>query len=166
MKNTILSFFSFCAFALLTQTIHAQGISAADQKGVDACYNGFMAAFEKLDATNLGALLTENAEHITPDGNITRGRANVVAMMAGFMEFLKSQPKPDKATIKNVSSQGRYLADNIVLWTYTEENTMQFGSETKVEKTTTAVVLKKVNGQWLADLIALTPVVQMPPMGK
>ncbi len=166
MKNFLFNLFAFCAFALLSQTLQAQTISAADQKGIEACYNGFMSAFEKMDVTGIEALLTENAEQITPEGNITRGRANVVANMKGYMEFLKSQPKPDKFETKNLGWQNRYLAPDVILATYTEENTLSFGSQTKVEKTTTAVVLKKSNGKWLADLITLTPVVTMPEMGK
>lgn len=166
MKNFMFNLLAFCAFAMLAQTLQAQTISAADQKGIEACYSGFMAAFEKMDVSGIEALLTENAEQITPDGSITRGRANVVANIKGYMEFLKSQPKPDKYETKNLGWQNRYLAPDVILATYTEENTLSFGNQTKVEKTTNAVVLKKSNGKWLADLIALTPVVTMPEMGK
>ncbi|MFN0173920.1 MAG: YybH family protein [Saprospiraceae bacterium] len=166
MKNFLFNLFAFCVFALLAQTLQAQTISAADQKGIEACYTDFMSAFEKMDASGIEALLTEDAEQITPEGNLTRGRANVVANIKGYMEFLKSQPKPDKYETKNLGTQNRYLAPDVILSTYTEENTINFGNQTKVEKITTAVVLKKSNGKWLADLITLTPVVPMPDMGK
>ena len=162
MKNFFFKALALCSFVLLSQAVQAQAISAEDQKGIDACYNDFMAAFEKMDAAAIEALLTENAEQITPDGNITRGRANVVANIKGYMEFLKSQPKPDKQETKNLGMQNRYLAPDLVLSTYTEENTLTFGNQTKVEKTTTAVLLKKSKGKWLAELITLTPVVTMP----
>lgn len=166
MKNILLTLLTCCAFVFFSQTLQAQTISDADQKGVTACYNDFTAALGKMDIKAIEALLTENAEQITPDGNITRGRTNVVANMKGYMEFLKGLPKPDKVETKLLGMQSRYLAPNVILSTYTEETTLSFGSQTKVEKTTTAVVLKKLNDKWLADLITLTPVVKMPEMGK
>ena len=166
MKNIHLTLLTCCTFAFFSQTLQAQTISDADQKGIMTCYNNFTAAIEKMDIAAIEALLTENAEQITPDGNITRGRTNVVANMKGYMEFLKGLPKPDKFETKLLGMQSRYLAPNVILSTYTEENTLSFGSQTKVEKTTTAVVLKKLNDKWLADLITLTPVVKMPEMGK
>ena len=71
------NFIRIAAVLLLTAlcaNANAQTISATDQKGIEACYNGFMAASEKLDASNLGSLLTENAEHIIPNGAIIRGQ--------------------------------------------------------------------------------------------
>lgn len=131
-----------------------------------ACYNGFSAAFAKMDIAGIEALLTESAEQITPEGNITRGRTNVLANMKGYLDFLKGLPKPDKVDTKLIGMQSRYLAPGLILTTYTEENILSFGSQAKVEKTTTAVVLRKMNDKWLVDLIALTPVVNGPEMGK
>lgn len=166
MKNFLFILFAFCTLAPFTQSLQAQTISPSDQKGIEACYTSIMSAFEKLDASGIGPWLTENAEQITPEGNITRGRVNVVANMAAYMEFLKTQPKPDKFETKNLGWQSRYLAPDVILATYTEQNTLSFGAQIKTEKTTTAVVLKKTNDKWLADLIALTPVIEMPQMGK
>lgn len=166
MKNFFFNLFAFYTFALFSQTAQAQAISPADQKGIEACYNGFMAAFEKMDPTGIGALLTESAEHIVPNGEIVRGRSNVVASMAGFMEFLKTQPKPDHFAQKNLNWQSRYVAQDVILSTYTEETTQQFGDKTTVEKLTTAILLRKIGDKWLADMISLTPVVAMPGEGK
>ncbi len=148
------------------QNLQAQAISAADQKGIEECYNAFMAAFEKMDAAATSPWLTENAEQIVPTGEIIRGRANIVASMAGFMGFLKTLPKPDRTETKNVNSQSRYLAPDLILYTYTEESTQHFGDQSKTEKTSTTVLLRKVGGKWLAELITLTPVVAMPGAGK
>jgi ketosteroid isomerase-like protein len=158
-------FLKTAALLLLTAlcaNTQAQTISEADQKGVEACYNGFVTAFEKLDPSGLGALLTENAEQIVPNGEITRGRNNVVASMAGYMEYLKTLPKPDAYDQKNVNWQSRYVTKDVIVSTYTEETTIQMGGKTTVEKQTNTIVLKKVGAQWLADLIAMTPVVDMP----
>ena len=154
-------FFKFATLVLACSFAHslsAQAISAADQKGIEECYNAFMAAFEKMDAAAIAPWLAENAEQITPEGNITRGRANVVANMAGYMAFLKSQPKPDKMEQKNVNTQTRYLSTDLILYTYTEEATVHFGDKANTQKTTTAVLLRKTGGKWLAELITLTPV--------
>ena len=140
----------------------AQGISAADQKGIETCYNGIMAAFDKFDAKAMIPFMAEHVEQIIPNGTIVRGRDNVVASMAGYMEFLKTQPKPDNVDIKNNNWESRYLAPDVILSTYTEVATYTYGSQSKVETTTTAIVLRKVKGQWLTELIGLTPVVEMP----
>lgn len=166
MKNLIFNLIAICSFALSVQTLQAQTISAEDQKGIEACYTGFKMALEKMDASATEALLTENAEQIIPNGNIIRGRANVVANIKGYMEFLKTLPKPDRYETKNLGTQNRYLAPGLILSTYTEENTLTFGDQTKVEKTAYAVVLKKSNDKWLADLLTITSVVPMPEMGK
>ena len=166
MKNIFFNLLACCAFALLAQNLQAQAISAADQKGIEECYNAFIAAFEKMDAAATGPWLTENAEQIVPTGEIIRGRANIVASMAGFMGFLKTQPKPDRTETKNVNSQSRYLAPDLILYTYTEESTQHFGDKSNTEKTSTSVLLRKVNSKWLAELIALTPVSAMPGAGK
>ncbi len=166
MKNILFKLFTLCAFAFFSQNLQAQAISAADQKGIEECYNVFRSAFEKLDASSIGPWLTENAEQILPNGEIIRGRANIVANMAGFMGFLKTQPKPDRTEIKNANAQTRYLAPDLILYTYTEESTQHFGDKSNTEKMTNAVLLRKVGGKWLAELIALTPMVEMPGAGK
>lgn len=166
MKNILLTLITCCAFAFFSQTLQAQSISDADQKGIMTCYNDFSAAFGKMDIAGIEAQLTENVDQITPDGSITHGRTNVVANMKGYLEFLKGLPKPDKVDTKLIGMQSRYLAPGTILTTYTEEKSISFGGQTKVEKTTTAVVLKKMNNRWLLDLIALTPVVSGPEMGK
>ena len=166
MKKTLLNLLACCAFAFFFQTLQAQSISDADQKGIMACYNAFSAAFGKMDVAGIEAQLTENADQITPDGSITRGRTNVVANMKAYMEFLKGLPKPDKLDTKLIGMQSRYLAPGLILTTYVEERSVSFGSQTKVEKTSTAVVLKKMSDKWVVDLIALTPVVPGPEMGK
>jgi ketosteroid isomerase-like protein len=166
MKNIVFCIFSVLFVSLFSPNLQGQAISAADQKGIEACYNAFQTAFEKMDASAIGPLLTENAEQIVPTGEIIRGRAGVVASMAGYMEFLKTQPKPDRAETKNLSLQNRYVAPDLVLSTYTEELTLVFGGKTRTEKTATAVLLRKVNDKWLADLIALIPVAPAPIAGN
>lgn len=158
LKITLFLLFSGACFQS-----NAQTISAEDQKGIVACYNGFMAAFEKLDPSGLPALLTENAVHIIPDGRILRGRDAVVQGMAGFMEFLKTQPKPDRQEIKNENWESQYLAPDVILTTYTENASYFYGDKVKAEKTTTTVIMRKVKGAWQAELIGLTPVMDTPP---
>lgn len=166
MKNALFQLFTCCTLCFVASGLHAQTISAEDQKGVTECYDAFQSAFEHLDASGLGVWLTDNAEHIIPTGAIIRGRANVVASMTGYMEFLKTQPKPDSKETKLLAKQARYLAPDVVLYTYTEETTLHFGPKTQTEKMASSIVLHKNNGKWQADLIALTPVDTAPGMGK
>ena len=146
----------------LCANLNAQTISAADQKGIEATYKSFMKAFDTLDPSGLPALLTENAEHVPPTGALIRGRYQVAAAMGGYIEFLKTQPKPDKMEYVNKSLESRYLAKDVILSTYTEETTITLGAETLVELMTAAIVMRKVNGNWLAELVSLTPVIEMP----
>lgn len=142
--------------------LSAQSASDADQKSIEETYNAFMTAFEQGDAKPLGAWVADNVESIGPDGNIVRGRANVVAMYAQLFEFLKTLPKPTQSETKLVSKQTRYLATDLVLYTYVEEATRHFGDNVQVEKTAFSVTLRKTGSKWVVELITLTPVRATP----
>jgi uncharacterized protein (TIGR02246 family) len=148
-----------CCFAL---NLRAQTISTADQQGIETTYNAFMAAFEHLDAAAMGPLFTENAEVISPMGEITRGRDNLVVMYTGLFNYFKSLPKPNRSERQNTNWQSRYLAPDLIVATYTEASTSYFGEKKNTEKLTQTVLLRKTGGNWLAELITLTPVVAMP----
>ena len=148
------------------QNLQAQAVSDADQKGVEECYNTFMTAFDKLDASGLGPWFAENAEHISPMGEIIRGRANLVTFYTNLFTFFKSQPKPDRYERKNSNRTNRYLAADLILATYTSEETSQFGDKVQTDSMSVAVLLRKSGGKWIAELITLSPVVAMPGTGK
>lgn len=152
---------AFC----FAQNLQAQ-VSDADKKGIEECYNAFEAAFEKSDASTLGTWMTDNVEHISPLGEIVRGRANLVTYFTNLFAFLKTQPKPDKTESKNLNWQSRYLASDLILASYTTETTTHFGDKTQVEKMSFSVLLRKKDNKWLTELITLTPVTPMPEAGK
>lgn len=145
--------------------LQAQTVSEADQKGVKECYDAFNSAFDKLDAAGLGSWVTENAEHISPMGEIVRGRANLVTYFTNIFAFFKSQPRPDRMERKTSNWQNRYLATDLVLATYVSEDVSYFGDKSQTSKMTLSVLLRKTGGKWLAELITLTPVAAMPPAG-
>lgn len=149
-------------FAFTARLQAQSAISAADQKGIETCYNGFMAAIDNMDASGLDKLLTENAEHITPLGNLIRGRNNILTAFSQLFEFFKTQPKPEKFERKIENWQSRYLAPDLVLSTYTSIETVTVGGVARSEKSAVSVLLRKQNGAWLADLITLTPETPMP----
>lgn len=153
---TLLFLIAFCA------KTNAQTISAADKKGVEECYQAFMVAFEKLDASTIPSLLTENAEQIVPNGEIVRGKANVANSLKNYIEYLKTLPKPDRIEQENLGIQYRYLAPDVILSTYIDKSTMHFGDKTRVEQLASAVILHKSNGKWLVELLSLTPVGETP----
>ncbi|MCC6460508.1 MAG: nuclear transport factor 2 family protein [Saprospiraceae bacterium] len=157
VKTTVLLLCFAC-----TARLNAQAISAADQKGIETCYNGFMAAFDHMDAATFGSLLTENAEHISPMGELVRGRDNLVAYFGRLFEFFKTQPKPEKFERKNDNWQSRYLSPDLILSTYVSTETITAGGAAHSEKNTLSVLLRKQNGIWLAELITLTPETPMP----
>lgn len=165
MSNFLKTAALLLAFSF-AQNLHAQTISATDQKGVEECYNAFMSAFDKLDAASMGPWFTENAEHISPMGEVVRGRANLVNYYSKLFTFFKSQPKPDKMERKNTNWQSRYLSTDLILSTYVGEDISHFGDKTESNTMSVAVLLRKTGGKWQAELIALTPVVPMPAPGK
>lgn len=144
-----------------TLNLHAQ-VSETDQKGIEACYNAFMTAFQNMDGAAVGPLFTENAEHISPIGEIVRGRANLVTYYTNLFAFFKSQPKPDRTETNNKDWHNRYLAKDLILSTYTSHETHHFGDKVQEEIMSVAVLLRKQGDQWLADMVALTPVTPMP----
>jgi hypothetical protein len=155
MKNILIA---FTLLALSFGSACAQSLSAADQKAIDETMALGQTAFQKMDISILTPLLNENVEQIIPDGTIVRGKANVISGISAYMGYLQSQPKPDRVESKKTSQQYRYLTPDMVLVTSSEENTSFFGDKSTVEKLTTAMVLHKVNGKWLTELITLTPV--------
>ena len=148
-----------CFFAL---HLTAQTVSDADRQGVEQTYASFMAAFDQLDAAAMGPLFTENAEVVSPMGDIVRGRANLVTMYTGLFGYFKSLPKPDRTERDILNRQSRYLANDLILVSYTEVSTSYYGEKQQVEKMTQSVLLRKTGDKWLAEQIALTPVVARP----
>ena len=165
MSNFLKSLTLLFLFGAMS-SLRAQQISAADQKGIEECFNSSMAAIEKMDAAAFGSLLTENAVQIDPMGNIVRGRANLINHFSQWFAFLKSQPKPDRAEHKTSNWASQYLATDLILSTYTEEISNYFGDKAQTEKNAVCVFLRKQNGKWLVELITLTPVVEMPGGAK
>ncbi len=158
--TTLLLAFSFA------QNLHAQTVSAADQKGIEECYNAFTSAFEQSNASQMSAWMTDNVEHITPLGELVRGKNNVIAHFTKLFEFFKTLPKPDKTETKNTDWQNRYLANDLILATYTSTDTNHFGDKVQEDKMTMSVLLRKKGDKWVAELITLTPVTPMPVQGK
>ncbi len=155
--------FKLAALLLLccfTQTLRAQSVSTADQQGIEACYKAVQAAFEQLDANAMGSLFTENGESISPMGEITRGRANLVAMYTGLFNYFKSLPKPDRHEQTFLFQQMRYLTPDLILVTQTEQTDNYFGEKKDTEKMTFSILLRKTGGKWLIELVALTPVAE------
>ena len=154
MKHTILT---LSIFALSLGSAFAQTISAADKKAIDEMYANVAMAFQKSDPKIMEAMIAENAEQIIPIGEVIRGRANIMAGMAGYMGFLKSQPQPDRVEASHMNEQFRYLGTDLVLGTYIDVTVKHFGDKTETEKMTNSIILHKVNGKWLTELIAIIP---------
>lgn len=156
---------SFLLALVSSLQVHAQ-LSAADQKGVEECYNGCMAAFEKSDATALCQWFAENAEHVSPMGEIVRGHDKLLPYYTHLFEWFKTMPQPDSSELKISNWQTRYLATDLVQATYTEENISHFGDKKQSNIFSYSLVLRKTKGKWLIELLTMTPVQPMPGGGK
>ena len=83
-----------------------------------------------------------------------------MAGLAGYMGFLKSLPQPDRVDASRVNEQLRYLGTDLVLDTYTDVTVKHFGDKTETEKMTNAVIMRKTNGKWLTEFVAILPLVE------
>lgn len=163
--SNYLNTFSFLLALASSLQLHTQ-ISAADQKGVEECYNACMAAFDKSDANALCQWFADNAEHVSPLGEIVRGRDNLLPYYTRLFEWFKSMPQSDSHEFKVINWQARYLATDLVQVTYMEESITRTGDKTQSEKLSYGIVLHKTKGKWLIELLTMTPVQPMPGSGN
>jgi uncharacterized protein (TIGR02246 family) len=136
----------------------AQKLSESDQKDIEKVYADFTAAFEKMDAQATVNFYTGNGIHIDPDGQIVRGRKDLLAFHEKLFAWFKSLARPDKTIHQDTDWNTRYLAPGLIQVTYTSGNVRYFGDKHYKEKFSIAAILKRVGDKWLAEQVAMTPV--------
>ncbi|NOT50869.1 MAG: SgcJ/EcaC family oxidoreductase [Chitinophagaceae bacterium] len=153
------------AMLLLTTTfsmnVNAQKVSDADSIAIGKTYQQIMMAFARLDAATMANYYTENGTHISPDGQIVSGRAALKEFFEKLFAWFKTLPKPDKTDMKHLNGSARYLSNDLIMTEYTEERTDRFGNKAEKEAFAFSVILKRTNGGWLCELVAMTPVKPM-----
>lgn len=133
-------------------------ISEKDKDDIKKVYEAAATAFQKMDATALSNIFTDNGTHINPMGKITQGRSNLLSLYTNLFSYFKTQPRPDKSTTNLTNQEARYIAPGVILTTYTEETTNYSGDKASSEKYSFAILLVKKNGKWLCEQVTMTPV--------
>ena len=151
-KSAALLLSCFCVISL-----SAQPLSKADKTDIDNSTEAWGKVFETWNAGALGPFFTDNAEVVTPRGEIVRGRDNLVTLYTGLFQYFSAQPKPDRTEVKKTSQNERYLTPDLVLVSFLDETTFFFGANKKVEKMAYSILWRKTKGKWLAEQVTLTP---------
>lgn len=156
----ILTSAAILLLTVFTTNVKAQ-ISEKDKVDTKNVFEAAAKAFKNMDATAMSDIFTGNGTHIDPMGKITHGKAALVDYFTNLFSYFKSQPKPDKSTITQSDWNSRLIAPGVILTNYIEETTNFRGDKASSIKYSFAVVLVKKNGRWLAEQVAMTPVIEM-----
>lgn len=155
LKELLITLLIFSFFSAKAQT-------DTDNKIINEVYTQAMKAFENQDAKGLTALFSETATHITPMGDIVRGKEVLLNNYVNLFKMFAQMPKPNRSTSEVLNQENRYLTPELLLSTYTQKDTHFFGTEKKVEEMTYVVLLAKKSGKWLIESLSITPKVEMP----
>lgn len=145
-----------CIFFALS--LVAQPLSKTDKADIEAQSSPWGKVFETWYAPALEPFFAENAEMVTPQGTIIRGRSQIIDMFSGLFQYFKTLPKADRTEKAEINKSERYLAPDVVLMTFVEESTSYFGTDKRVESMAHSIIFRKINGKWLAEHVTITPV--------
>jgi uncharacterized protein (TIGR02246 family) len=156
-------FIAATLFAATTFSINsnAQKISEADNAGITKTYQNIMAAFAKMDASAVANSYTENGTHIGPNGQIITGRAALKESFEKLFAWFKTLPAPDKTDYNQTGWNTRYLSNDFIQVSYSDEQTAHYGNKTEKTVFAMSVILKRTKDGWLCELVQMTPVKPM-----
>jgi uncharacterized protein (TIGR02246 family) len=158
MKNILFSTIALCAFALFTQTSHAQ--TATDEQAIKDLFTNAINAYYAGDATKATSHFAEKAVYVSHTGQIFSGKE---AIHKSFEEEIKAQ-KPTPESFKFNVSSIRFLNANIALVLADLSGVAEMGGQ-KIEWTgVSSFTVSRSGSQWLIELEQDTPV--MPPQGN
>lgn len=153
----------FTAAMLLIATtfcsqVKAQKVSDADTKSISKFYENMMGSFGSFDAGAVASYYTENGVHISPDGQVVAGREALKTFYQQLFEMIRSFPRPDKRETNQTNWNTRYLGNDLINVTYTDETTYHYGNKIEKETFAMSVVLKRTKDSWLCEQVTMTPV--------
>lgn len=153
----------FTAAMLLIATtfcsqVKAQKVSDADTKSISKFYENMMGSFGNGDAEATASYYTENGIHISPEGQVIAGRAALKVFYQKLFEMFRSFPKADKTEMNQSNWNTRYLSNDLIHVTYTDETTSHYGNKIEKEAFAISVVLKRTKDSWLCEQVTMTPV--------
>jgi uncharacterized protein (TIGR02246 family) len=142
MRRHILAILCLAFFFISARAIADTGL-AADKKALDGALEAWVAAFNKHDAKALALEYAEDANLMTPTGEVLKGREAIAKF---FSELFSKNPNL-QTKLSNVART--VLAPEIVVedGEWEESGHSEAGSPTKGHYTT---ILVYRNGKWLA----------------
>jgi uncharacterized protein (TIGR02246 family) len=155
MKNIL-----FSALALLTCTLYApcaQAQTAADEAAIKTFWAETWQAYDAGNVEQMWAAYTDNAEEITPDGNLAIGKQ---AMRDSWDQFMKMVDTPPSFTNSNLTV--RLITADVAILTWDTAADIKIGGQQIGGPTKCMGVVRKINGKWKIEADAMTPVMQMP----
>ncbi|MBL7782793.1 MAG: nuclear transport factor 2 family protein [Saprospiraceae bacterium] len=155
MKNTFFHLLACCALALFTQTSYAQ--TAKDEADLKVYWKNIWEAYQAGNTEAMWAAYTEDAEEITPDGNLTQGKK---ALREGWEAFMKMVDAPPTFTYESPSV--RFLTPDVAILTWDSSADIKIHGQQIGGKTKGMAVVHRIEGHWRIEFDSMTPVMTMP----
>lgn len=161
MKNYV-----FAAFALLFSCVFAQNAAAQSNAATEAelrkMWGAIWQAYEANQLDQVWPYYQENAVEVYPDGSMAVGVAQIKSGYESFSGMLESAP-----TWTMTPPVVHVLSSDLALMTSEVTTDMKLkGGQQIGGKSTFAVIVRKVKGQWLIVFDSQTPVMTMPTEQK
>jgi uncharacterized protein (TIGR02246 family) len=130
---------------------HGSGVKR--HAGIDAIYEKFSAAYQKLDTEMVADLYTENAAYLPPDSEVLFGRPAVKVSFASFFDSVRASKASLQISFyivqRDVSSALSYDVGIFTLVQKSEKGETTIGKGKFI-----AVAKKGSNGKWLFQVDA------------
>lgn len=152
-------FFQLAALLLLTTFCASLSAQTTDEKAIYAVLEEGINAFEARDLERFSGIYSEKASFISPNGYIMQGKA---AIKMRHAELFKTLPKADKSSHEYQSRNVHLLDADLAVLTADCKFSNVMGDKTENSQTAFSLVLRRTKGQWLAELVTLTPNVPTP----
>ncbi len=152
MKN---AFFSLLTLLFLSATT-AQA-QTADEAAILKFWKETWTAFQAGNNAAMWDAYTDQAQEVTPDGQLASGKD---AMRAGWDQFMKMVDAPPVFTASD--PQIRMITTDVAILTWDSTADIKVGGQQVGGPTKGLGVVRKVNGKWKIEADAMVPVMQMP----
>ncbi len=134
---------------------HAQ--TKSDETAIKAMLKDCFQAFAEGDNERGFSYYADNAWEISPDGSLAMGKQTIRAGYDAFMKMIEGKPK---FTFNNV--EVRFIKSDVAIVAMDYEADIKINGQQIGGKSKGLGVVQKVNGKWLLEADAATPVMQMP----
>ena len=127
------------------------------ENAIKATFNEVTKAFNSVNDEHGWSYYTDNAFEIDPGGNYVQGKQALRESWNGFMKMVDTRPS---FTYSNPVV--KVITPDVAIITFDSEADIKIKGQQIGGKTKGMAVLHKINGQWLIEGDAVTPVRAMP----